>query len=166
MKRTTLIAGLTVLAIGATSGLAFAKGPGGEGRGHGGPRFDFDAIDANGDGKITQAEIDAYRLAKFAEADTDGDGNLSVEELAAQAEARKAEREARRAEMGAERIAKMVEKKDTNGDGMLSADEMGDGDRAAKMFEKLDTDGDGAISKEELEAMKGKRRGGGKAGGN
>ena len=42
----------------------------------------FDSIDADGDGKLTQAEIDRLRNERHAAHDADADGNLSLEEFA------------------------------------------------------------------------------------
>ena len=42
----------------------------------------FDAVDADGDGKLTQAEIDKLRNERHAAHDADGDGDLSLEEFA------------------------------------------------------------------------------------
>ena len=53
----------------------------------------------------------------------------------------------------------MIERRDSNGDGVLSPDEMAPRkDRSAKMFERADTDGDGKISKTEFEAARDKIR--------
>ncbi len=41
----------------------------------------FDAVDADGDGKLTQAEIDRFRNDRHAAHDANGDGNLSLEEF-------------------------------------------------------------------------------------
>ena len=104
----------------------------------------FDVMDADKDGKVTIVEIEAHRLARFAEADTNSDGSLSAEELAAQHLARMTER-------SAEHAAKMLQWQDANGDGMLSADEM-PGGPSPRMLARLDSDNDGAISKAEAEA--------------
>ena len=42
----------------------------------------FDAVDADGDGRLTQAEIDKARNDRHAAHDADADGNLSLEEFA------------------------------------------------------------------------------------
>lgn len=155
MKRATLIAGLTVISIGAAalSTAAFAEGNGHGKKGHGGPRFNFEEVDANADGKITQEEMQAHQAAEFAASDTDGDGKLSADELSAARDAKASDRQSKRQ-------AKMMERMDTDGDGMLSPEEMVRPDHA-KTFEDLDTDGDGALSEEELKAghdgMRGKK---------
>ncbi|WP_316014210.1 calcium-binding protein [Roseobacter sp. HKCCA0434] len=110
--------------------------------------FDFDSLDADGNGEITQAELDAHRAARFAEADTNGDGELDAAELAAMAEARRAERAAR-----------MVARADADGSGGISLDEMPGSDRRGDRFERIDANGDGAISREEAEEARGHRRG-------
>lgn len=126
-------------------GAAYAKGPA--------RAFDFDAIDADGNGEITQAEIDAAQAARFAAADTDSDGSLSVEELSVAMENWRSERAARASE-------RILSRLDENEDGSLSAEELAGGDRSARMFERLDKDDSGTISAEEAEAMKDRRRGG------
>lgn len=108
--------------------------------------FDFAAMDANGDGQVTQAEIAAQRSAKIAAMDTDKDGNLSEAELLAGHEARKEERQAQMAK-------RMVARMDANKDGVVSLAEMTPNeDRGVKMFKRMDADGDGAISKAEADA--------------
>lgn len=110
----------------------------------------FDAIDANKDGKVTQDELAAHRAAEFAAADTNGDGALSAEELQAKM----------MAEIVARHSARMIENMDDDGNGSLSADEMGEGPMAGN-FARIDTDNDGAISKDEAQAAAervGKRR--------
>ncbi|MFT6451886.1 MAG: Ca2+-binding EF-hand superfamily protein [Halocynthiibacter sp.] len=167
MMKKTLISALALTAILGTSLSATARGGDGEGR-MGGARgmggeiaLNFDAIDTDGNGALSTAEMEAFKKGRFDAADTNGDGALSSEEMTAQHEARQAER-------AAQRQAKMIEEHDKDGNGTLSFDEMGS-DRSAKMFEHLDADDNGEISKEELEKAKerfaGRRGGHGDKGG-
>jgi len=151
MKTTYLIAGMLALGVGAGAAVAHQSGQGPRGM----ERISFEKLDANGDGKITQAEMEAQKKARFTAADTNGDGMLSADEMLAQGKARAGERMAKRME---QRIGQMIEKRDTNGDGMLSIDEIG-GKRDGNMFfKRLDTDGDGAVSAEEFAVRKGGQR--------
>ena len=109
--------------------------------------MNFDAVDANKDGKITPDELDAYRKARMAEADLNKDGMVSAEEMVAFGEKMQAERRLQRAK-------DMIAQFDTNKDGQLSLDEMPAPKDPGKMFARVDADGDGAISKAEADAMK------------
>lgn len=154
-KTATMLGGALVLAMGV-GGAAWAHGPKGEGRHGDGPRGGMERMleefDANSDGSITKAEVEAATTERFNAADTDGDGFLSADELAAQAEADRADRMAKRS-------ARMVEHLDEDGDGKLSAEEM-----AARgpvdMFDRLDEDEDGVLTQDELADARGMMRGG------
>ncbi|MDP4034191.1 MAG: EF-hand domain-containing protein [Pseudorhodobacter sp.] len=106
---------LVALAIALTAGVALADrgdrmgGMGGMGGPMGGAGFemDFAAIDADKDGKITQAEIDAFRAARTAAIDTDGDGKLSAAEMTTRP-----------------MPARMFERLDTDKDGAISEAEI------------------------------------------
>lgn len=113
----------------------------------GGPMagFDFAALDADKDGKITAAEMEAFRAARVTEVDADKDGKLSTAELSAMHMARM---QARADQMA----ARMVERHDADGDGMLTAAEFMTPPVPERMFERADADGDGALSPEEVEA--------------
>jgi len=144
LHKTLTVATLTALSFGAlaTAGLAQGqKGPM--------PMFPFETVDADKDGKITQAELDAYRAAEATAMDTNADGKLSAEELTAAHLARMTERATQMA-------TEMVERLDTDGDKALSAAEMAARPMPAMLFEKADTDGDGAVTKAEVEALRGK----------
>ena len=141
----------TMVAVLALMGAAFGSaaladrgmgmGMGGEGRGA--MMLDqFDAIDADKSGTITQEELTAHRAAEFTAADTNSDGSLSAEELQAHM----------LAQMLARHSARMIDNMDDDGNGSLSAEEMGEGPMAAN-FARIDTDNDGAISKAEAEAV-------------
>ncbi len=106
----------------------------------------FDEIDADKDGKLTEAELTAFRATRFAAADADGSGGLSAEELAAFRAAQMAERQS-------EMAGRMLERLDADNDGQLSAAEFAAMAGKRNPFDRADTDGDGAVSRAEAEAM-------------
>lgn len=116
------------------------------------PMIDFYAIDTNKDGKITQDEIAAHHKARISEADTSADGKLSPGELVVMHQKARAAREL-------DRVSEMIEQFDDDKDGFLSEAEMPKGPESGRMFDRVDTDGDGAISREEMEAVGEKLRG-------
>ena len=144
MKRALFISGIVAAALSVTAVSVAAKG-----MGRNGPMMpSFQELDADQDGKITPSEIEAFSKLRFETADTNSDGFLSADELEAQTLKRMQER----AKM---RSAKMLEKKDANGDGKLSLEEMKqNGKRQAKMFKHMDADNDGAISAQEYQDAK------------
>jgi hypothetical protein len=113
-------------------------------------RPSFEELDTNSDGSVTVAEIKAHMAARFAQQDANGDGVLSSDEMVAAMAAKMAERMA-------QGVDRMIEWRDTDGDGALSQAEMGGG-KGERMFEHADADGDGAISADEFEKA-GKRTG-------
>ncbi len=148
MRKTTALTSLTLAALvaaGLSTAVLAQEQPAPPPAGEDVPMFLFDKIDADKDGKVTQAEIDAFKAARFAEADADKDGKLSPAELVAMREKAEAERKMQGAE-------KMVARIDRDGDGLLSPEEMAAGPRPKSLIERMDTDGDGAVSKAEAEA--------------
>ncbi len=132
---------LGTLGVGIISPAMAERGPG-----HGGmSAINFDQLDADKDGKVTEAEIEASRTARVTAADANGDGLMSADELAAM---QLAEMTERANAMAAEMITRM----DSDGDGLLSAAEMASRPGPAQFFDRIDTDGDGAISREEADA--------------
>ncbi|MGO4814469.1 EF-hand domain-containing protein [Cupriavidus sp. 2MCAB6] len=112
--------------------------------GHGGGMW-LKSIDTDGDGAISKAEADAL----FNKIDTNHDGKLDKNELAAY---HKANWEQRRAEMQAEFEARF-KAADKNGDGALTKAEMQAGmPRLAKNFDQLDTNHDGKVTLDEIRA--------------
>lgn len=136
MKKQILIATLLSLTTAAAGTIAVAKPGFGPER----QRPTFEQLDADSDGQLTQAEMEAMTKNRFSEVDANADGLLSAEELAAHQQARIAERTAR-----------MIEKFDKDGDGQLSATEMPERPGPHNFLEKADTDGNGSISKAEFD---------------
>lgn len=158
MKHTAFITAVLAAAGVAAAGAALA-GSGGYGKSA--PHMTFEQLDTDGSGEITRAELENMRSARFAAADANGDGKLTLEELQAQ-NRKKAD----------ERAAGMLKKLDKNGDNALSQDELSKPRRAGKMFDKMDADGSGGISAEEFAELQekmqrhGKRKGHGNHSGN
>lgn len=114
---------------------------------HGAKRH-FEEADENGDGKVTNQELSAAMAARFATIDANQDGQLTTEELAAM-----------RGKRQGERLAEI----DADGDGAISRDEAPP--RMQRHFDQVDADGDGKVTAGELREGWGKhRRGKGKAG--
>jgi len=110
-------------------------------------QIDFETLDANADGRVTQEEIAAHRTARLAAADINGDGLLSLDEL-----------QRRGSEKANARAARMLERLDADSDGKLSAAELSAAPRQARMFERLDTNADGAITQAEFDAARAKHQ--------
>jgi Ca2+-binding EF-hand superfamily protein len=106
----------------------------------------FKAMDTNGDGTLSPDEHAAGAKKMFGTMDANKDGTVTPEEMDA-AHEKMAGKKTTKADMSSAEKIKVV---DSNGDGMLSADEHVAG--AKKMFNKMDTDKDGFLSKDELEA--------------
>jgi Ca2+-binding EF-hand superfamily protein len=144
-----------VLALGLVAGVAEARGWGEDrmgGMGGGMPQMlpGFADMDADKDGKVTRAEIDAIRAERQKAMDPDGDGFVTLEEMTAHAaDSAKARAEAM--------VDRMFARADTDKDGKLSAAEalaspMAGGRGTDRMFDRLDRDSDGAISQAEYDA--------------
>ena len=106
----------------------------------------FAEIDADGDSRVTQAELYAHRKGRFASIDTDGDGVVSVDELSAEQNKRRMRS-----------IAFKLQRMDTDGDGSVNADEYA---RAhAHKMHRLDANRDGALDAAEMRrAADGRKR--------
>lgn len=103
MKKILLLSA-AVLALQVVPALA-QDGPAGEGKK--GPRHEgmFEKQDTNGDGKVTEAEFLEHGKAKFKELDGNGDGSVTKEEAKAHFDKKRAQWEAKKAEMKAKKEA-------------------------------------------------------------
>lgn len=156
MKKTILTALAITVAVGglgiATSVAAHARQ---------GNAQSFEQFDADGNGAITAAEMEAFAQAKFDTSDLNSDGFLDMDELQQQFMARQSERMGDKMGERAEgrtppplemMVGRMMDRLDANDDGMLGPDEMSS-QRNGDLFAKADTDGDGSITLEEWDNM-------------
>ena len=146
-KKSAIAAIAVIGALLGTAALAQKgeMGMGGPGEGRGAMLTEmFDTMDADKDGKLTYAEMEAHRKVEFAAADTNGDGVLSPEELSARALARFQEKLA-------ERTQRMLDTMDNDGNGSLSEAEMGEGP-GMRNFARIDADNDGFVTRDEIQA--------------
>ena len=176
MKKSVLTALAVSIAVG---GLGLSTMASASPRGGNMPSFaDFDT---DGDGIITQAEIDVVGTAKFAESDTNGDGFLDADELKAKMLAQRDGRrggnrghgqdgakgqkgdqgnpELMQAQQGERMdlaVKHMLQRADADGDGKLSMEEARP-PKAGQMFERIDADGNGEVTQEEWDAAIAKR---------
>lgn len=113
-----------------------------------GPAFDFAAVDADKDGKISLTELKAFRAAKLKTADTDGNGQISEDELVA-FRLRDIEQAIR------DNVKDELTQMDVDGDSAVSLTELqATPSHALRFFDRIDTDGDGAVSQAEVDAAK------------
>lgn len=128
----------------STVGLAAAASAMQQGPGQSDLKCGFERVDLNGDGEVSQDEMEAARAARFNAADTDGSGGLSKEEIAA---AKQQRREMRRQCNPRQRhFAQM----DTNSDGQITREE--NAAAADARFDRMDANGDGVLTIDELPA--------------
>lgn len=107
----------------------------------------WDRLDTNGDGEITAEEMAAKDKEFLSAADADGNGSVSKAELKAHHEKKRSERREKR-------------NPDKNDDGVIDRDEFMDS--AEARFDKMDKNSDGVLSEDEQKRRrghKGKRRG-------
>lgn len=113
------------------------KGPmgwhkGGKGPGRGAKHM-FEKFDQNGDGVITQDEVNAVIEARFKAADKDGNGSVTLDEFS----------EAALAESKPMQV-RMFQRLDRDGDGTVTTEEFNKA--TDRMFSRLDRDGDGFLA--------------------
>ena len=149
------------------------------------PRGPMMGADADGDGNVTMAEINAQLDSHFAEMDSNSDGAIDATEREAAHQAMRARRADRRSERQAQNGATagdgtatdsehrrrgnrgghhggqrghgdMMARLDTDSDGRITRAELGA--KATSHFTETDTDGDGTITAAEREAGRDARR--------
>lgn len=106
----------------------------------------FDAMDADGDDRLSPKEHADGAREMFATMDADADGEVTAAEMDAASEAITGMPASPDDPTAAEKIAVI----DGDGDGVLSAAEHAAG--AASMFDTMDSDEDGYLSRTELAA--------------
>jgi hypothetical protein len=121
----------------------WGHGGGGQRHGRGGPgrggpmgamfQEVFAQVDADGDGAVTQAEIDSWRSTQMTAADTSGDGQISLAEFTPAWTA-----------FMQSRIVDDFQALDEDGNGHITAAEMDA--RLGNIVTRMDQNGDGALS--------------------
>jgi len=106
----------------------------------------IERFDANKDGQLESSELPERMKDHLKDIDTNGDGNVSKDELVARFEAMRAEHRARFEERAKARFAE----KDANHDGVLDASEVGSEHWAR--LSVADANGDQKLTPEELKA--------------
>jgi hypothetical protein len=142
MKPTLKIALAFVALSSAVAATAYARDGGGRhGDHHGGGRAgmmpSLEMLDADKNGDVTLEEFTKVANERFASADADKDGKLTVAEVAGEIERMRAEQMAKR----------MIARFDANDDGVLTAEESANAQK--KMFAMLDKNDDGKIVQSE-----------------
>jgi len=162
-----IIAGLVAATgIAVTAGTGFADERGRDGRygisqgdddreyrrGRGRGAQMLENFDTDGDGQLTQAEIDAVRADRFAEFDTDGNGELTLQEY-----------EALWLDAMRERMVDRFQNLDNDGDAIVTSQEFVD--PFASMVSRMDHNGDGVLNTDDMTG-RGQGRGDGRGRGN
>ena len=131
---------------------AHFRGRGGPRGIRGGPRGGFrggrmfETFDANEDGRITQAEIDAFRKGQFDEHDANKDGKLTLQEY-----------QNLWLSVMRERMVDAFQRHDDDGNAEVTLEEFSE--RFSRMVRRMDNDGDGAITRDDLRSRFGNRGG-------
>ena len=143
MKAVRKIGFSSIVLVGAATlaSVAFAAGPKPVAA-----NAEFRTMDTNKDGKVSADEHAAASKKMFDTMDGNKDGKVTAAEMGA-AHQRVTGRKAKKSDMSAADKIKVI---DTDGDGILTAEEHAAGSRS--MFEKMDTDKDGFLTKTDLSA--------------
>ena len=108
-----------------------------DGRGGGGLLRDaFANADADGNGALTQAEIDQYLATQLTETDANGDGAVALDEF-----------ETFYTQRTRDRMVDAFQRLDDDGNGQITSAELSD--RFGTVVQRFDRNGDGALSPED-----------------
>lgn len=106
----------------------------------------IDRLDTDGDGIVSRDEIAAARQRLFERLDANGDGNLDAGEIEALRDAIMDRAVAMQARLGSQ-----LRRLDANGDGTVSAEEFR---TRTLLFDLADRDGDGRLSPAEFSVIR------------
>lgn len=143
--------------LAAASLPALAQPSPGPGPGPRGPAAMFDRIDADKDGRVTWNEAWSFVEARFAAADRDGDGALTLEEIEAarpfggprrEGAEQRSERGNGHAHRRGQHIGMMFRALDADRDGKVTLAELRPAVEAR--FRAFDVNGDNAVARDEL----------------
>ena len=136
MKKTKLGMAAAFIALAATASAVQAADRSERRGDHAAKRFE--RMDADKSGDVTFEEFSAAMGKRVTDADADGDGKITVAELADHIERMRAQRAAQR----------IIDRLDANGDGVLTKEEIES--RQKKRFALLDRNDDGKIERQEM----------------
>lgn len=160
MNKTIITALAMSLALGVTAA---------EARGFGQKHPQFSEVDADGNGQISQTELEAIAANRFNEADANADGFLDADEMKAQLQQMADKmpenpngngRSERMMEHMGDFMDRMIARVDENEDGKISLEEITAMQRGM-VFADIDSNEDGAISEMEWHVAVDHRSGGG-----
>jgi Ca2+-binding EF-hand superfamily protein len=144
LKQRTIALVAGIAAAGMLTTAAWAGGGhrhGGMGHHRGAQMFEMmDSFDTDGDGKLTQAEIDQARKDRLAKHDADKDGKLTLQEY-----------EALWLEAMRERMVRQFQRHDRDGDAAVTAEEFVQ--TTGRLAARLDRNGDGVVDREDQRRM-------------
>lgn len=129
---------LPTLLLGGATAFAAAAGPGAQ---PAASQQKGQQIDANGDGAISMEEVAAMQADRFKKLDLDGNGEVTADELTEHTLTVQRKRIARMAEMQVNRL-------DSNKDGVVSEEEFTAS--AEEGFARRDANDDGELTREEM----------------
>ncbi len=113
---------------------------------HSGGSSMLETFDVNGDGSLQQAEVDQFRNDRLAKFDSDGDGQLTLEEY-----------QALWLDAMHERMVDAFQRLDDDGDAMVTREEFAE--PFARLVQRLDSDADGTVTEDEMRAKSEQARG-------